>query len=301
MPEPGQGQLDNAEVRMIALNLIADAEDAARLSYPEDTMQELSESMAAMGQLVPISVFPVGKGYQVLEGQRRLMCARDLGWRSLRCEIVTDKNLAIEAIRLHSNQVRVQMTAWEEAIYFSNLVEREKLDFEQVCKWVRKSPEYVSKRLFLLKLQPETIEALKTDRIPLGVALQLYRVKDRKWQLYWLDVVLRSGTGTGVLTGWVSDFLRRGGLEQRAQPTDTPVVVTEPPKPVDFPCCLCDHPHGGRQMMQVWIHADELSLVRQVLSMQFNAMAEQAEAEQLTAEAQKGPEKQESGSKEQGA
>jgi hypothetical protein len=169
------------------------------------------------------------------------------------------------------------MTPWEEAQFFRRLIAREKLDFEQICAYVRKSQDYVSKRLILLEAQPETIEALKTNRIPLGVALQLNRLKDRKWELYYLDQCLRSGTGTTILTGWITQHLARGGLEIRTQPTVPATVVTEPPKPVGFICAFCDHEHMGRPMLQVWVHNDELQTIRNVLAMQFKAMAEQEE------------------------
>jgi len=278
LPEPGQFHIDAARAEVIALDKIVDAEDAARLDYPADHMAELQESMARMGLLVPISVFPYRGAYQVLNGQRRLMCARALHWPSIRCEVIPPDQLEIEAIRLHANQVHAQMTPWEEAVYFQRMIDRHKLTFQELCTYVRKSEDYVSKRLLLHTLEPETIQALRNALIPLGVAVQLQRVKDRKWQLYWLDITLKSGTGTAVLTGWVTQFLARGALEVQ-KTSDTPaVLVTEPPPPAEWICALCARPSGGRQMIQVWVHSDEVQVVNDVLALQFKAMAEQAAA-----------------------
>jgi ParB/RepB/Spo0J family partition protein len=280
MPKPGEGQMDTARLETLQVSQIVDAEDAARLDMDAERMAELKDSMQKMGLLEPLSVFPYKGAFQVLDGQRRLICARELGWYEIKCLVVPPEFLAIDSIRLHKNQIHAEMTAWEEAVFFKRLLEREKLDFEQLCRYVRKSQDYVSKRLVLLTAQPETIQALKDNRIPLGVALQLNRLKDRKWELYYLDQCLRSGTGTAILTGWISAHLARGGLEVRTQPTGPAPVVVEPPTPVGFLCCLCDHEHQGRQMIQTWIHVDELQTVRQVLAMQFKAMAERAEEEQ---------------------
>ena len=290
MPEPGKSQMDSAQTVFIEVSQIVDAEDAARLSYDPERLEELRESMARMGLLEPISVFPFKGAYQVLDGQRRLMCARDLGWSKVRCELVPFENLAIEAIRLHKNQVHQHMAPWEEACFFQKLIERHGLNFEQVCRWTRRSEDYVSKRLVLLSEEPEIVEALKNERIPLGVAMELHRLKERMWKLYYLDVCLRSGTGTAVLRGWITQHIARGGLETRTQPTAAAAVVTTPPKPVGFICAFCDHEHGGRPMMQVWVHNDELQTVRQVLALQFKAMDEQAATEHEKVEAVDEPE-----------
>ena len=278
VPEPGKFHVDAARYEVVPLDQIIDAEDAARLDYPEAYMAELEESMSRMGLLVPISVFPFRGAYQVLNGQRRLMVARKLRWPTLRCEVIPAENLEIEAIRLHANQVHVQMTPWEEAVYFQRMIDRHKLTFPGLCQYVRKSEDYVSKRLTLHTLEPETIQALRNTLIPLGVAVQLQRVKERKWQLYWLDITLKSGTGTAVLTGWITQFLAKGALEVRTASDQAAVLVTEPPPPAEWICALCGRPSGHRQMIQVWVHTDEVQVVNDVLALQFKAMAEQAEA-----------------------
>jgi len=262
---PVAGKMAKRELEDLLVKDILDAEDAARLEYRPDEMAELRDSIVELGLLDPISVFPYRGKYQVLDGQRRLITVRELGWHTVACYVYPAENLAIEAIRLHQNQVHATMSPWEESIYFTRMCDRVGLTFEELCKFVRKSESYVSDRLLLQQAQPETQEALKNGLITLGVAKELRRLKDRKWELYYLDQCLRSGTGTQVLHGWISAHIQRGGLEVRTVSTEPAQVVATPPPIQQITCFFCGGESGGRQLTNVWVHSDELATVQRIV------------------------------------
>ncbi|GAC1470024.1 MAG: hypothetical protein NVSMB9_14620 [Isosphaeraceae bacterium] len=54
---------------------------------PETELADLVESVAEQGVLVPLVVCPDGSGWEVLSGHRRLACARNLGLKTVPCEI----------------------------------------------------------------------------------------------------------------------------------------------------------------------------------------------------------------------
>ena len=51
--------------------------------YGQDPSDNLASSLKAIGQISPLLVEKMDQGFQVLSGNRRLLAARELGWKSL--------------------------------------------------------------------------------------------------------------------------------------------------------------------------------------------------------------------------
>jgi len=66
--------LENLEVSKIKPN-----EANPRLHFPEEELERLSQSIAKEGILVPVVVYPEGDFFRLVDGERRLRCALDLG------------------------------------------------------------------------------------------------------------------------------------------------------------------------------------------------------------------------------
>src|SRR5674476_1272499 len=50
-----------------------------RLIFHEDELETLSQSISKQGILVPLTVYPEGKKYRILDGERRWRCSLRLG------------------------------------------------------------------------------------------------------------------------------------------------------------------------------------------------------------------------------
>lgn len=270
------------ESRLVGLSEILPPSNLARPLDDGEYFQSLRDSMREVGQLDPVIAVRVPGGVRIADGWHRFNAAKDLGWSNLWCNVFADLAIAEEAVQLHANQVHKEMTAWEEHLFYMSLCERMKLSFEDACRYTRKSEQYVSDRLRLADLQPETKEALRTNQISLSLALQLLRVKDRMWELYFLDLCLRSGTGAKVLQGWVTKHLM-----EHVQPTAQDVAAAQtplpPPPPVpDMICGICDREASGEQMVQVWVHLAELQQIRNVLRATFRQAAGEETGQEST-------------------
>ena len=57
--------------------------DNPRLIFHEDELQNLTDSIAKQGILVPLTVYQEGKIYRILDGERRWRCARRLNIRKI--------------------------------------------------------------------------------------------------------------------------------------------------------------------------------------------------------------------------
>ena len=251
----------------LPVHLLDPPDVLARPVNDGDEYRDLLDSLRQLGQIDPIIVTPNSKRFKIVDGMHRFTAAKEMGWPRLRAQVFEDEHIAVEAIQLHTCMVHKKMTAWEEYLFYTNLCERMKLSFEDVCTFTKRSYEYVSTRMCIGNLTPETQKALELDRISLSVAIQLMRIKDPLWERYFLDQCLINGAGTRVLQGWISKWQ----MEQLPLTQDQITKSMEPPPPppqiAEIPCALCGQVSNGRIMVQVMVHHDELQSLAHFIRM----------------------------------
>lgn len=138
---------------------------------------DLRKSMAERGLDFAITVRP-GEGDEliVVDGERRLREADELGWTEIPIDLRADMT-EIEAVELalSSAHHRRSLTPCEEARGFAKLIELGKSK-RSIAKRYGVSQKYVTMRLELLKL-PEAVQAVVgTDAAPLSTVPELCRV-----------------------------------------------------------------------------------------------------------------------------
>src|SRR5881409_56640 len=125
-----------------------------RETMTEAGLEDLVDSIRELGILQALLVRPVGDGaYAVVAGHRRLMAARIVGLTRLPCIVHDDADTAVAA-RVHENVVREDVKPAEEAGYLGELYERLGQDVDRVCATVKRSRDYVERRLLLLRGWP---------------------------------------------------------------------------------------------------------------------------------------------------
>lgn len=94
----------------ISIKSIKGATNPIRTSEDKEKMDELVQSIAEQGLIVPIKVRPLGDEYEVVYGHRRLHACRELGLAEIECivEGVDDRDHIIQA--LTENIVREDMS-----------------------------------------------------------------------------------------------------------------------------------------------------------------------------------------------
>jgi len=94
----------------ININSIKGSKNPIRTSEDKEKMDELVQSIAQQGLIVPIKVRPDGDAYEVVYGHRRLHACKELGLAEIECivEGVDDRSHIIQA--LTENIVREDMS-----------------------------------------------------------------------------------------------------------------------------------------------------------------------------------------------
>lgn len=107
----------------ININLIKGSKNPIRTSEDKEKMDELVQSIAQQGLIVPIKVRPDGDAYEVVYGHRRLHACKELGLAEIECivEGMEADNQLIQSII--ENMVREDMSDMDQARALKSLIE----------------------------------------------------------------------------------------------------------------------------------------------------------------------------------
>ncbi len=197
-----QGQEKEAG-SVLKISKIKDNSQQPRTHYDDLKLEELKKSIKNQGVLQPILVRPLGDGYEVIAGERRLRAARALGLESVPVII---KNVSSEeafVIALVENIQREELNAIEEAQAFRRLINEYKLSQEDVAKAVAKDSSTVSNTMRLLYLPQYIQDAVVEQKISMGHARSLLAVEDSIRQQELFDKIVAKGLSVRELESLV--------------------------------------------------------------------------------------------------
>jgi ParB family chromosome partitioning protein len=283
LKEAAAGSLGELEV--IPLHLVEDPELPARETMDVDAMNDLIESLKAVGLLSPIVVRRRGGGFEVVAGHRRLLAARSLLWPTIRAMVYPEGWEDATAAMVHENVIREQLNAAQEAVLYAQLLDKHKLDEEGLCRLVKRSPSYIGDRLQLLRLDEKVFQAVRSGQISFSVARVLNRFTDEVMRRYYLEQAIRSGTSSRVVDQWWNDWKAQAypGV-QRIDP-NMPISAAAAAEPSPgIECFLCGGNRDPYNLVSVLIHKWELTEIRRMLKA--GVMEAEAAAGQLMPEAE---------------
>jgi len=196
-----------------------------RVHFDEESLTELSASIAEMGVLQPILVRPVdGGAFELIAGERRWRAAQRAGLTTIPAVIrMTDDATSVEQA-LVENLHRQDLTALEEAAAFQQLLDEFGLTHDQVATRVGKSRSAITNSLRLLGLPPAVQHLLADGKLSAGHARALLGTPDRARQ----EQLARDAAAGGWSVRMVEDAVR-------AEATPLPDATPEDsaPAPID--------------------------------------------------------------------
>ncbi|MFE7064615.1 nucleoid occlusion protein [Bacillus haimaensis] len=162
-----------------------------RTVFVDERIEELSLTIRTHGIIQPIVVrqFEENK-YEIIAGERRWRAVQKLGWDTIPA-IVKDFNDAETAsVALIENLQREELSAIEEAIAYSKLLELHNLTQEALAQRLGKGQSTVANKLRLLKLPAEIQDALLQKKITERHARALIPLKLQEKQVALLEEIL---------------------------------------------------------------------------------------------------------------
>jgi ParB family chromosome partitioning protein len=207
----------------IAIAAITPNPHQPRVLFDEESLSELTASIAEMGVLQPILIRPLDEStYELIAGERRWRAAQRAGLTTIPAVIrVTDDVSSVEQA-LVENLHRQDLTALEESAAYQQLIDDFGLTHDQVSSRVGKSRSAITNSLRLLGLPPAVQRLLADGQLSAGHARALLGTPDRSRQ----ESLAREAVAGGWSVRMVEDAVRRDGdSEVPTAPDRTPTAI----------------------------------------------------------------------------
>lgn len=170
------------EVREIPLDLVVHNPFQPRKAMNEEELEELAGSIRTYGVLQPILVRPLGRGYELVAGERRLRACKRIGLKTIPALVrdLSDEETAL--VCLIENLQREDLGFFEEAEGYQQVMERFGLTQEELARRLGKGQSTIANKLRLLKLPADVREAVVRGGIGERHARALLRLTDDELQ-----------------------------------------------------------------------------------------------------------------------
>jgi ParB family chromosome partitioning protein len=190
----------------IPVSAVSPNPNQPRVHFDEESLAELTASIAEMGVLQPILIRPLGNDtYELIAGERRWRAAQRAGLTTIPAVIrPTDDASSVEQA-LVENLHRQDLTALEEAAAYQQLIDDFGLTHDQVSTRVGKSRSAITNSLRLLGLPPAVQRLLADGQLSAGHARALLGTPDRARQ----ESLARDAVAGGWSVRMVEDAVRR--------------------------------------------------------------------------------------------
>lgn len=230
-------------VKMVEMGLIDEPEGIIRIEIDMEKIDELAESIRAVGQLQPILLRPKDGRYEIIYGHRRFMAVQRLGKARISASVkeIDDETAAI--MRATENIARENLSIIEEAAIYQDLRDQGGLRIDQIGRKMGMSAGLIMRRLELLKMPNCLTRALHKKQINYGVAEELWQLGESPEMEYYLMLAIDHGATVLVVRGWVKEKLNerrrlssdvgKGGGDDRS-----PMEL----KPSYYACDICEKP-----------------------------------------------------------
>jgi len=168
------------EVHSLPIRLIDPNRDQPRRSFDPDALEELAQSIRAVGVIQPIIVQPNGERYTIIAGERRYRASRLAELEEIPAIVRDwDAQQRLEAALIENLQ-RDDLNPVDEARGVRRLMDEAGLTQEAVAQRLGKSRPAVANLLRLLTLPESVLHMLREGRLSAGHARALVTVDPRR-------------------------------------------------------------------------------------------------------------------------
>ena len=214
----GYEEEENIEQTTLPIGKVEPRADQPRVSFDEEELQELADSITQYGVIQPITVRKLESGfYQIIAGERRWRAARIAGLTEIPVRVLeADDKLAAE-LALVENLQRSDLNPIEEAMGYQSLMRDYGLTQEETARSVGRSRPTVTNAMRLLNLSPAVLKLVEDGKLSAGHARALLPLEKDDIQLQAAEEVIRSGLSVRKTEALAARLLK----QPKKQPQET--------------------------------------------------------------------------------
>ena len=184
---------DTADILRIPVDLIEPNPFQPRMTFDQEALRELADSIRTFGLIQPVTVRRQANGkYQIISGERRFRASRLAGMDMIPAYIRDANDQGMLEMAIVENIQRENLDPIEVAMSYQRLIEECSLTQEQMAGRVGKKRASVTNYLRLLKLPAKVQHDLKVGLLSVGHAKVLLGVEDQALQEQLCDLVIKN-------------------------------------------------------------------------------------------------------------
>ena len=172
-----------SNVEQIPVDKILPNPNQPRKHFEDSAIAELAESIKSFGVIQPIQVRKISDAfYELVSGERRLRASKVAGEETIPAITVEMSDQDSALIAIMENVQREDLTYFEEAESYRQLMEYYNLTQDRIAELLGKSQSFVANKIRLLKLDPSIIQTLTENNLTERHARALLRIPDTELQ-----------------------------------------------------------------------------------------------------------------------
>lgn len=185
---------DISDILRIPVAMIEPNPFQPRMTFDQEAMEELSDSIRTLGLIQPITVRRKSADrYQIISGERRFRACQLCGMEMIPAYIRDTNDQGMLEMAIVENIQRENLDPIEVALSFQRLIEECNLTQEQMAVRVGKKRASITNFLRLLKLPAKIQHDLKVGLLSVGHAKVLLGIEDASLQELLCDLVIKDG------------------------------------------------------------------------------------------------------------
>src|SRR5436309_9351812 len=184
---PREGTVQN-----IPLDRIESNPEQPRMTFVQETIDELAASIREHGVLQPILVRPIGRGaFQLVAGERRWRASRQAGLDTIPALVEHLDDATAMEIAIIENLQREGLSPLDEAAMYDRMIREHGYSIRRLADKLGKDKGYVENRLRLADAPQEIRQLVSVRKDTLSHAYELLKVTDPRKRRRLADQVAR--------------------------------------------------------------------------------------------------------------
>jgi ParB family chromosome partitioning protein len=167
-------------VREIPIDRIQPNPSQPRMTWVEETLQELAASITEHGVLQPILVRPAGDGYEIIAGERRWRASKIAGRETVPAIVERFDDATALEIALIENLQREDLSPLDEAFIYHKMTTELGYSIRGLAGKLGKDKGYVENRLRLANAPDDVREMVAQRYDTITAAYELMKLEDKR-------------------------------------------------------------------------------------------------------------------------
>ena len=220
----------NKEVVMVRISDIIPNRFQPRLTFDEEALNELANSIKEHGIIQPLILRDLGSKYEIIAGERRYKASQIAGLTEVPAIVGSMDDQTSAELALIENIQRKDLSAIEEAKSYKIILDMGSFTQEELAKRMGKSQSTVANKMRLLSLTNEVQVALMNNLISERHARCLLQIKDEDKQKEVLNKIITERMNVRDTDDYIKNMLGIKKEELPPMEKEIPSVIPSMPE-----------------------------------------------------------------------